>query len=177
MEAASARSSAPEPPRRAARGLDKSWESSTRTICKPTRPLCGPRRGIIYEARRTDSPARADFFAGKRRRATSGLRYGRNVPPTREPRRALSLSPPLARQKMFKFYNSLKIGSSPVDSAGRACYNVRSGYPVVCATPVLLPTDSKKDSGSVSVDAMPPISDRSGKAANGRRSPPCLSGG
>ena len=59
---------------------------------------------------------------------------------------------------MFKFYNSLKIGLSPVDSAGRACYNVRSGYPVVCATPVLLPTDSKKDSGSVSVDVMPPVS-------------------
>ena len=78
---------------------------------------------------------------------------------------------------MFKFYNSLKIGPSPVDSAGRACYNVPSGYPVVCATPVLLPTDSKKDSGSVFVDAMPPIVDRQGKAANGRRSPPCLSGG
>ena len=80
-------------------------------------------------------------------------------------------------QKMFKFYNSLKNRLSPVDSAVCACYNIPSDYPVVCATPVLLPTDSKKDSGSVSVDAMPPIVDRPGKAVNGRRSPPCLSGG
>ena len=90
---------------------------------------------------------------------------------------ALAVPPRHVGQKMFKFYNSLKIALSPVDSGMRACYNVPSGYPVVCATPVLLPTDSKKDSGSVSVDAMPPISDRPGKAANGRRSPPCLSGG
>ena len=90
---------------------------------------------------------------------------------------ALAVPPRHVGQKMFKFYNSLKIALSPVDSGMRACYNVPSGYPVVCATPVLLPTDSKKDSGSVSVDVMPPISDRPGKAANGRRSPPCLSGG
>lgn len=90
---------------------------------------------------------------------------------------ALAVPPRHVGQKMFKFYNSLKIALSPVDSGMHACYNVPSGYPVVCATPVLLPTDSKKDSGSVSVDAMPPISDRPGKAANGRRSPPCLSGG
>ena len=90
---------------------------------------------------------------------------------------ALAVPPRHAGRKMFKFYNSLKIALSPVDSGMRACYNVPSGYPVVCATPVLLPTDSKKDSGSVSVDVMPPISDRPGKAANGRRSPPCLSGG
>ena len=80
-------------------------------------------------------------------------------------------------QNLFKFYKSLKIILSPVDSAGCACYNKARSYPVVCATPVLLPTDSKKDSGSVFVDAMPPIVDRQGKAANGRRSPPCLSGG
>lgn len=90
---------------------------------------------------------------------------------------ALAVPPRHVGQKMFKFYNSLKIALSPVDSGMHACYNVPSGYPVVCATPVLLPTDSKKDSGSVSVDVMPPISDRPGKAANGRRSPPCLSGG